>query len=731
MAATGADASLPLVGKEAGSRPELELLAKWWKEGTAAGHEGDGYDNRDRGHSLLPPGLFPRLQVVKYTPEELGRRADWGICPTVRPQVVVGNSSTARDPRYGGSNSRVMYMNPGLLDVLRRQYEANNLYVYPEHQDHDPGRNGIDGAGFGDLFPLNTPYLLTSQGSSGSDQPFLQAVFATLAAFRPETKKRLVQERVLMPAVQMLLRLCATNVGDTNRYLAPGAHPSVFEGAALDPVRMVTLAHEMKADEIPAVSRVRVVEEDSTRNGTDAWEGGPGERWADTTGAVARLWRGRAGQRRMVLSADGSYDVNGRPLTFRWVVTRGDAAGTRIRPLNERGSVVEVVFNWRGQAPVEPDGRIESARQDLALFVHNGAWWSAPAFVTWYANARERRAYDADRRWVDVMDRGGTATAHVDHLLPVMDWLQQSEPDPGATAFLTLAGPERLSPIFQAAIEVKPFEESWVIRRREWDEARESTSAAQKAIDAAQASREPGGDTNRTAELKMRVEEARTRERTASLLFQAADTAARTAQRDWVRAIEVLVLEWIHDPDLVRAHREVWEPLFEQASPEARRNVGNARDRAELWGMKRDPASEWAIVPRTAGNLTESERSLRAEYHVTLVNELIRPRGIRVRFTVDHAEVALFPSANWRDVARRDADGFLLGWDRFSDGPPQEFWRDGTRVTERDEGGRPVRTQGVTYRVEGSSVRVLPDTVQRRIAYDGPADRRGRVVYLP
>src|SRR5436305_7448978 len=90
------------------------------------------------------------------------------------------------------------------LPLLYEHYTHNNIYIYPEHRDHDPGHNGR-GDGFGDTYPTNTPYLITSQGSSGSDQPFLHAIPFTLAAFRPAVKKRLVESGLLMPTLQMIL----------------------------------------------------------------------------------------------------------------------------------------------------------------------------------------------------------------------------------------------------------------------------------------------------------------------------------------------------------------------------------------------------------------------------------------------------------------------------------------------------------------------------------------------
>ena len=91
------------------------------------------------------------------------------------------------------------YAHPFGLRFLYAQYTHNNLYIYPTHLDHKPGHNGTPN--HGDLYPTNTPFVLISQGSSGSDQPFMKAVPMAMAAFRPEVKKKLVQCGLLMPAI--------------------------------------------------------------------------------------------------------------------------------------------------------------------------------------------------------------------------------------------------------------------------------------------------------------------------------------------------------------------------------------------------------------------------------------------------------------------------------------------------------------------------------------------------
>ena len=62
--------------KAAAARPVVagygkagELLAQWYKEGTAAGNHGDLYDNRDGGHSYMRFQTFPQLTRVIYGEE--------------------------------------------------------------------------------------------------------------------------------------------------------------------------------------------------------------------------------------------------------------------------------------------------------------------------------------------------------------------------------------------------------------------------------------------------------------------------------------------------------------------------------------------------------------------------------------------------------------------------------------------------------------------------------------
>lgn len=54
--------------------------------------------------------------------------------------------------------------------IVYNEFLNNQMYCYPEHNDFDPEH--------GDVYPANAPFWVISQGSSGSDQPFMEAIAA-------------------------------------------------------------------------------------------------------------------------------------------------------------------------------------------------------------------------------------------------------------------------------------------------------------------------------------------------------------------------------------------------------------------------------------------------------------------------------------------------------------------------------------------------------------------------
>jgi hypothetical protein len=414
-----------------------ELLMKWWTEGTAAGNVGDFYDNRDRAHSDLNTAGHPQLQRITYSANEIKQSEDWALFFGTRPHVVFGNSSTAATTRLGGSNPRLAQCIPEGVSALAEQYKGNNLYIYPECNDCRPGHNGRNGD-FGDLLPTNTPYLIIPHGNSSSDQPFMRAVAFTLAAFRPEVKRKLIETGTLMPTLQMILRSTSKQLMTPQEYLTGKAHPTAFLGSALDPLRMVRLAHEITIETLPPVVRMSVVEEDVAENVRDFFEpAGVSERLATTPEVIARIWRGKSGRRRMIVSAANSYDLNKSPLTFTWVVLRGDANQVRINPRNTAGSEVEISLPFHPRRPVTPGGPLESNRVDIGVFVHNGTYHSAPGFVTFYTLDNESRSYNEKGQPLEINYGVGEVDLRVSDYDTLFQALKQAEALPSKVFQLT------------------------------------------------------------------------------------------------------------------------------------------------------------------------------------------------------------------------------------------------------------------------------------------------------
>ena len=381
-----------------------DLLRQWSEEGTAAGNFGDLYDNHDGDHSNMDYGKFPQLTRIEFADKVRALNLHSGIqVHFFYNGVVLGNSSTALvSGPFWRSQPRLALVDPRAVLLLYEQYVGNHIYFYPEHRDYDPGHNGV-GDGYGDVYPANTPFFITSQGSSGSDRPFMDAVACTLAAFRPETKQFLVRTGTLMPTVQMIFRASGRNLAKPEEYLTGKAHPSVFQEGDLNVEAMVRMAHDMPSNAVPPMVQLKVVEEDEPVAGRDYFDTRENQRMFDTPVAIARVYRTTRQSLRMVVSAEGSRDLNGRKLTTQWAVLRGDPERVKITPMNKAGSVAEIVVSYQGRRPVIPESKMESSRVDVGAFVNNGTYYSAPGFVSVYLLENEKRVY-SDKGSIESVD---------------------------------------------------------------------------------------------------------------------------------------------------------------------------------------------------------------------------------------------------------------------------------------------------------------------------------------
>jgi hypothetical protein len=383
-----ADSKLPVVDPTDRSAA-AQLLRSLVSRGVSQGFDGILYDNRDRDHSTLKPAQFPNLSFLEYGPDLVKRGLDYGMAGEILiPATVFGNSSTALTAGiHARSLIRAAMTRRGGPAQAYRDYRINSLYVYPEHRDHD----AID------LYPANWPYAITSQGSSGSDIPFLKAIAMTLAAFPADTRARLEEERLIAPTLQMILRRNLKPVRTRSDYLSSIAHPTVFSSEWLQPERMVGHAAALRPEDIPPVVHLKVVNEDFQHQ---AGLGALDEHLFTTPSAIARLWRNWAWEREMIVSASSTTDPNEHALKFDWVLLRGDPERVRIEPLDADGSRARITVNWHDAFVLPPDGNSDvpsrlTSRVDIGVFAANGRQDSAPAFVSINFPTHQERVYAA------------------------------------------------------------------------------------------------------------------------------------------------------------------------------------------------------------------------------------------------------------------------------------------------------------------------------------------------
>ncbi len=403
--------------------PAATALAGWMRANEASGNFGDLYVNRDEGHSLLVVTNFPGLTPVVYGEDAVKWQTHRGLPTMFFEQPVLGNASLSMisGPMWR-SLPRMAVTDPYQAINMFRVYASNQTWVFPAHKDYELGKD--------DHFPVNTPYYVVSQGSSFTDLPFLEAFAATMAAFRPETKKVLAAQKTMTPILQMILRATQKNLRKPEDYLTGAAHPAVFDVKNLDADAMVKMAHNLTPETIPPLVALRTLKEGQAEAGKDYFDLRP-EGLFDTPFAIARVARDVARVRRMTLGASTAPQKAG--VEFIWAVLQGDHAKIEIKALDANASKVEVSVAYHGvYRPVGADGlpsATRSSRVDIGCFVKAGEIYSPPAIVSFHYLPNETRVYRDDGQVLSV-DYRNVERRYADPVLTMQkDWKDLYEYD--------------------------------------------------------------------------------------------------------------------------------------------------------------------------------------------------------------------------------------------------------------------------------------------------------------
>ena len=661
--------------------PIGDLLRKWAAKGTAAGNADDSYDNRDRGHSMLDLSPYPQLRPIEYSEGDRKASRDWALQNVVHPRIVFGNSSTAADATTGGSNPRSAYASNGGIAFLHTAYRRNNLYIYPAHHDHSLGHNGVATAAwpfYGDLFPANTPYVIVSEGSSGSDQPFMKAVAFTLAAFRPEVKSALASEGMLMPAVQMIFRMCNRKVVKPADYLTGKAHPPVFGGDQVDALKMVQMAHEIDLKHLPPLATLRIVEEDSAESGRDYFEPLLTEALADSPCAIARVHRSTAASRRFVLSADGSTDINHLTLTYHWVLLQGDPEKVKIQRRDKAGSSATITIPYHDRATIAPGDPLESNRVDIGVFVHNGTYFSPPAFFTSFTLDSEARTYDSRGRILEIGYAMGESTIDVADWPALFGALTAKPLSPGARLLTQGLQPEDMAVVVTLAGLYKKVAAGAELLGKI---RKDAEAAVQKATPATK------------AELETAAKQAADAE-TAALKYRESllsEKQLRMAEpfKPWA---ESRLRTLLNDPWFCFRNG----PKLDAATYDKEMKRWFAYGIVAMAGQRHMELAP--VLPGdkpVADRLTRYQKAMLAQSAGALLAASIP--GVRHEFRANVIDSRLSTPGTWRDLYHYGADGTPTGWTRYDGAAASDFTARGQIVETRDAHGRCLTARSVLY----------------------------------
>jgi hypothetical protein len=565
------------------------------------------------------------------------------------------------------------------------------------------------------MYPTNTPYLIISQGSSGSDQPFMRMMPSVLAAFRPEVKQQLTETGLLMPTIQMLFRSTNKHLKDPKEYLTGKAHPTVFEGSWVNDLALVQQAHALELKTLPPMVHLRVIDEDKAIPGVDYVDLVDSEVLANTPACIARIHRSKAQKRRIVVNADASFDVNKSPLTYTWVVLRGDPDKVKIVPRKDEQSVVEITVAYHDRRPITPGSAMESNRVDIGVFVHNGTYYSAPGFITFHTLDREARTYDKDGNILELAHGMGETE------LRVKDWEKLFSSligqENAARRWLHITEKEKavLEDIAKQHQELRNVIVQKQEKVAEWEKKLKETGKnpeLQKSLDAA------------------RQEVTKAQKAVNDFLDRKAEELADSPRR----LVESRLVKLAQDPLFVQKHHD-W-------LKEHRTKLNEPRIKAQWqklvrWGIA---SPDETLAPLQPGKTLADARWTKFElaqleaFHAWLLAEFAFPAMLQNSYQVNFVDQRLSAPREWRDIYHYDAKKQCTGWTRYAADGRQEFNYEGLLVIEKDARGRCAKGRIVRYVQDPSKgkgfntnpLRVVPGEMIVRYEFDGDADLRGR-----
>ena len=664
---------------------DKKRLQEFFKGKLIAGNAGDYYLNLDNGHSTINIKKFPQLGSALAE----GRLAS-GEEYSQYQHVIVGNASlgTLTDSRgrnIRGSLINNYYTSPNKspnnnAERLYSHYRNNVMLVFPAVACYGPGVNGFPG--YGDYFPANTAYTLGSVGISGSDKAFVKAWIHTLASFQPLVKKKLKEEGLLMPTIQMIFRMSNSNIASPGEYLTGKAHPPAFYGGHIDVLKMCGSAATMTADVLPPMVQLNIVEESLPILGVDFFDPRfAGDKIFDTPAAFARAFRGNDQVKTLTVSADYSYDVNNLPITFHWTVLRGDPDKIKIIPQNHKNSVVSIHVPYFEKYK-DPYYGLYTNRVEIGVFVNNGVYFSAPGFITVLTFADEMRTYDDHGRIIEIGYNVGDSKIGYDtgdEGIPFNVFGSKYDIKDWKALFETMSTSDTntlASELFWTRLGEK--------HRPTFDHCREQLETIHERMKKAEEDPAVAKDTIKAAKQEAYTLLVTTGLHDGHSIKQLIENVLNTIKND----------HKLYENHQVEIHR-----LVDKLTKSKPKNTFlKSRQRLIKLGILVDRGDGsfglHSIVdgPSTVeSRLTKYERNQLEWFNITLMSQILYPQFMDKRFRVNSADVRLSTPKSWfRDTYDYNKNGELAGWTRYA--------TDG--ISKYDHQGNLVDNGKVAYKFE-------------------------------
>lgn len=645
------------------------LLNEWEKADIAAGLGAITYENRDGQHSPLNLALYPQLHLFALNAQT---GPNVGPSSMLRAQPMIGNCSMAAPATSGGSLPRLYQMSPQGTNLLMMQYLANNLMLYPEHQDYDTGANGVNG--YGDLFPINNCCCLISQGSSGSDQPFLQAFLATMAAFPPETQRVLIRQRILMPTLQAIFRQSNQMVVKELDYFSGVAHPVVFDSTKLDELKMIRQAHEMTPEKIPPLVQINVVEETSLNAGKHFFEpeNALTHKLADTPVSIARILRGSLDEYGMVIHLGKIADLQKRPLKLLFQVLQGDP---KLIQIDHSGGAPYLRLKVRWHPPMITATGIRSNRVDIGIFATNGANVSAPAIISFYMLPNEHRFYDQNGHVTEIAYQAHNPDLGLPPSTKDLRWLR-------AMLDVSIAGDDLRSRLMEKLLAVeerKAIQAVWMPLNERQQVIRGFESKPEQK--------------DSVARLKADLE----KDIASSLDLKLPDTRGLTVKSAISRSMDTLTTF----TDLYTTfQKEILKLAASSPKKTAMEDIRREVQRLVDLGILIEQAGGFVSTVNAPEKLSASERYYLQGLHLTVLSQVLFPETLDRSTAPAWVDPRLTARKPWRDVFRLDtATGQRLGWVRHQSGRTHFFNAEGLLLPDA-----PKAARAVTYQVNSQGL---------------------------